>query len=154
MYFATRGPATARDFAWWSGLTVADARRGAEAARPELARATVDGADYWYADGPAPRRTRTPPAHLLPNYDEHFVGFRDRSAVLQAMGPAAARWSAAPPRHVVAVDGQLVGGWKRTLHRSRVDVTLDLLAPLDAARRRAVDDAVARYGVFLGLPTA
>ena len=27
-YFTTRGPATPHDFTWWSGLTVADAKRG------------------------------------------------------------------------------------------------------------------------------
>ena len=27
-YFASHGPATLNDFAWWSGLTVGDARRG------------------------------------------------------------------------------------------------------------------------------
>ena len=32
-YFTTRGPATLRDFVWWSGLTVADARAGTERAR-------------------------------------------------------------------------------------------------------------------------
>src|SRR3984893_1871582 len=30
-YFASHGPATLTDFAWWSGLTVADGRRGLEA---------------------------------------------------------------------------------------------------------------------------
>ena len=33
-YFQSHGPATVHDFAWWSGLTVKDARAGA---------ATVDG---------------------------------------------------------------------------------------------------------------
>src|SRR3982074_2843339 len=30
-YFASHGPATLNDFAWWSGLTVVDGRRGLEA---------------------------------------------------------------------------------------------------------------------------
>src|SRR5262249_21639586 len=35
-----RGPATARDFAWWSGLSLGDARAGLEGAGPALSRAT------------------------------------------------------------------------------------------------------------------
>ena len=35
-YFATRGPATLRDFAWWSGLPMADARAGLAAAQSDL----------------------------------------------------------------------------------------------------------------------
>lgn len=32
-YFGSHGPATIRDFAWWSGLTAADAKRGLEMTR-------------------------------------------------------------------------------------------------------------------------
>jgi hypothetical protein len=152
LYFATRGPATAHDFAWWSGLTVADARRGAEAARPALVREDVDGRVTWRADAPQPPRARTPVAHLLPNYDELFVGYKDRSALLQTVASRTpAERSAAMGRHVVEVDGQLVGGWTRTLGRGGVVVTLALLAPLSAAQRRAVESAVQRYGAFLGV---
>ena len=37
-YFVSRGPAQANDFAWWSGLTLADARRGLAMAGSRLAR--------------------------------------------------------------------------------------------------------------------
>jgi hypothetical protein len=35
-YFASHGPALAQDFAWWSGLTVADAKLGIELAKRAL----------------------------------------------------------------------------------------------------------------------
>src|SRR5262249_3621010 len=76
----TRGPATLQDFAWWSGLGGADARRGVEIAAAALRRETIDAVPYWLgrsarAAKPLPRR-----AHFLPNYDELFIGFKDRSA--------------------------------------------------------------------------
>lgn len=37
-YFSTRGPATAADFAWWSGLALADAKNGIELAAPSLSK--------------------------------------------------------------------------------------------------------------------
>jgi hypothetical protein len=44
-YFTSHGPALANDFAWWSGLTVADARRARIdlALRPRLREVTVGG---------------------------------------------------------------------------------------------------------------
>ena len=62
-YFRSHGPATARDFAWWSGLTTVDARRGLEMnrARSQI----VDGRTYWTV-GRSPRATRDASAHLLP----------------------------------------------------------------------------------------
>ena len=35
-YFATRGPATLHDFTWWSGLTMAEAKKGIEAEVVEM----------------------------------------------------------------------------------------------------------------------
>ena len=68
-YFRSHGPATVRDFVWWSGLTTVDAKRGLEmnGARSEI----VDGLTYWTLGG---RTTRVPSlgtVHLLPIYDEY-----------------------------------------------------------------------------------
>ncbi len=37
-FFTSHGPATVRDFVWWSGLTVRDAQAGIEMVKPPLAR--------------------------------------------------------------------------------------------------------------------
>src|SRR5688572_11567454 len=42
-YFLTRGPATVHDFSWWSGLTVADARRGLESVQSLLETEEFNG---------------------------------------------------------------------------------------------------------------
>src|SRR5262249_4743647 len=68
-YFTSHGPATARDFSWWSGLTVADAQRGLAIVGSELQRAEMDGRIYWLASSTLPARQTIEMAHLLPNYD-------------------------------------------------------------------------------------
>ncbi len=55
-YFSGHAPATLKDFAWWSGLTVADAKQGIESLAGELASAEIDGATYWSADIGGDRR--------------------------------------------------------------------------------------------------
>jgi winged helix DNA-binding protein len=148
-YFTTRGPATARDFAWWSGLAMSDVKRGLEIAGRELERAMLDGHDLWF-DGrrtPAPK----PSAHLLPNYDEYFIGYKDRSAIAQRLGQAAlVTGGNALLANVAFVDGQLVGGWKRAVVKNTVVVDLKLLARLNADEQKRVVAAVHRFGKFLG----
>ena len=150
-YFATRGPATAHDFSWWSGLTVADARRAASAAG--LEQETRNGVTWWRGPGRAPRAAAAPTAHLLPNYDEYFIGFRDRSSIGDRVRgrelPSRAFWG-----HVVIVDGQLVGEWRRETTLDEVAVELNLMVTLGAAERKAVAAAAAAYGAFLELPAA
>src|SRR5206468_268272 len=151
-YFATRGPATLQDFAWWSGLTVADARRGVEITAASLHRETLDAIPYWQSRA-APDATRLARvAHLLPTYDELFIGFKDRSAFEDRLRGMRSRQRLNALRgHPLFVDGQIVGAWKRTLGKT-VEVALNLLVPLTGPERELVRRAARRYGAFVGLP--
>ena len=42
-YFISHGPATVRDFVWWSGLTVADAKAGLALVGADLSQEEIDG---------------------------------------------------------------------------------------------------------------
>lgn len=151
LYFRTRGPATASDFSWWSGLTMADVRRGIEVARADLEEVSVEGRTYWVSGDP-PARTR-PSVHLLPNYDEFFIGHRDRGALGRRLGSTATVTGGnALIANVIVIDGQLVGGWRRTLTGDGVTVTLKLLDTLSPGEERGLEKALARYGDFLGVP--
>ena len=152
-YFATRGPATVQDFAWWAGLTVADASRGVEIAERRLERQVMGDETYWLEPRPELRRKRSPTAHLLPNYDEYFIGFKNRSAIGERLGLAeGAMVGDALRAHVIVVDGQLVGGWKRTLTKAAVVVEVTLLVGLSRPEREALVGAARALGDFLELP--
>ena len=57
-----------------------------------------------------------------------------------------------PSAHTLIVDAQLVGRWRRRLTRRRLAIEVELARPLAEAERAAVDDAVERHGLFVGLP--
>jgi hypothetical protein len=152
-YFRTRGPATVRDFAWWSGLTMVDTKRGIELAQSELVNEEAGGQTYWLAASVPSPRGASHTAHLLPNYDEYFIGFKDRSAILDVVTASKLdERSNALSAHIIVLDGQVVGGWKRTLKKNAVVVELNLLAHLGKAEQRAVALAAQKYGAFLELP--
>ncbi|HJU90280.1 MAG TPA: winged helix DNA-binding domain-containing protein [Gemmatimonadaceae bacterium] len=155
-YFATRGPATMKDFAWWSGLTVADATRGLQMAGQVLENDVMDGSRYWFDASAPPRRAprmRSPASHLLPNYDEYFIGHKDRRAIgARLASTAIVTGGSALISNVIVIDGQLVGGWKRTLLKDSAIVEASLLARLTAREVGAVSAAARAYGKFLGVP--
>ncbi len=78
-FFASHGPATIRDFVWWSGLTTADARRALDMNKAR--REEIAGTVYWTLPQRPPRTRRDHLVHLLPIYDEYLVAYRDRTAV-------------------------------------------------------------------------
>jgi hypothetical protein len=154
-YFTSHGPATVRDFVWWSGLTVKDAMLGIEAAQPRLHRETIGGRECWSGKG------RTAAAHtgctalLLPNYDEYLVAYKDRSAVVDSARAAniVARSNGAFPHHLV-IDGRLAGSWARTLKGNSVVVEVAPYHKLTPPQTRAVMSAVDCYGEFVALPAS
>lgn len=151
-YFRTRGPATPNDFAWWSGLTVADARRGIGMMGSELEREVIDGRAYWSVPSTV-KRWRAPMVHLLPNYDELFIGHKDRSALGERLASVdLVTGGDALTAYVIVVDGQLVGGWRRMPTAKSVAVELKFLVRLSARERAALGAAARRYAAFLGVP--
>ena len=152
-YFASHGPATVHDFAWWSGLTVTEARAGLEAAKPGLVSETIDSKEYWMATDP-PRRTADdePGVELLPGFDEYLLGYKDRNAVLAAEhAPRIVPGRNGVFRPIIVVGGQVVGTWKRRLKKDSIHVTLSPFTSLGDLEERAIE-AAKRYSVFVGLP--
>lgn len=140
-YFQSRRPATLHDFVWWSGLTMADARRGVDISRVDVGATTGRAGKSGIV------------AHLLPIYDEYPLSYKDRSA---AMPPDGLKLRASARANItftnaVVIDGVIAGHWKREVG----DVAAITLYPLRAwspAERRAVAAQAERYGRFLGVP--
>ncbi|HEV3230872.1 MAG TPA: winged helix DNA-binding domain-containing protein [Candidatus Dormibacteraeota bacterium] len=155
-YFRSHGPAQVQDFVWWSGLTVADTRRAIALVRPALERQVVEGKEYWFDPGaaPGPRKTEAPAAHLLPNFDEYTVAYRDRSAILHQDVPVDPTLFAFGSilSNVLTIGGQVRGGWRRRVGRGAMTAEIRLLAPLTAAETAAVAAAVQRLGAYLQHP--
>lgn len=172
-YVTSHGPATLKDFGWWSGLSAADARSALEMARPDLQSDRIEGAVYWHAgrppsrfelwraspkpckggtDGSAPTRNkaRSPHAVLLPPYDEYTVAYQDRGAALDPKHAAAARNGIFSP--TILLNGRIAGTWTRRLTNDSVTIGLRSFATLTDGPARAVAAAAARYGRFIGRP--
>src|SRR5438309_1389889 len=76
-YFRSHGPASLRDFAWWSGLTVADAKKGVALCEGRLGSRAVDGKQHWLDPSRVRASLAKPVVHLLPNYDEYLIAYKD-----------------------------------------------------------------------------
>lgn len=147
-YFTSHGPATIRDFVWWSGLTVADTRRGLEMTR--ATRRAVDGLDYWSIGEVKARPAAA--VHLLPIYDEYLVAYRDRVAVPHGPGTVAAAGGGVTFRHALVSGGQVAGTWNVRATRRGWALTVTPMRRLSGAEREGIGAAGARFARFLGQP--
>jgi hypothetical protein len=145
-YLRSHGPATTRDFVWWSGLTSADARRGLEIIRAR--QREEEGLKYWTVGRNPPLGAPRPKSslHLLPIYDEFLVAYRDLRAVPR---PA---YLMGNFQHALVIGNQVVGTWSIITSAGRVAVKVKPLRRLTATERRALALEVGRYQRFLGVP--
>ncbi len=148
-YFSSHGPATARDFGWWSGLTAREVKTALEITRRELLQESIDGRAYWFKGPAAAVRPAVPAAYLLPNYDEYMIAYKDRPP--PSTFPRRTR---IPSRqrdfaHHYVIDGQLAGTWMRTRKADHVVIAVNPYWRMAAAHRNAIRTAAERCGRFL-----
>lgn len=150
-YFRSRGPATERDLAWWSGLPLRDAREAIELVERKLDAEVFDGQRYFWL-GEAPATGRGAGVHLLPAFDEYLVAYQDRSACVEPSHVRRINAGGGILKPVVVSNGRVIGTWQRKLQKDVVAVSVRPLSNLSASQRDAVAAAAERYAGFLGLP--
>ncbi len=147
-YFTSHGPATLQDFTWWSGLLTKDAKIGLEAAESSLKSETIEGKTYWYFPSKQGIGFSSPTAHLLPSFDEYIVGYKDRSASLEHIqSKKTGIENIMYP--TIALDGQIIGTWKRMFKKNRIIMDLNPVIKLNKAEKHALDITVRHFGKFL-----
>ncbi len=148
-WFATRGPASLRDFAWWSGLPAAPARRALEFVQSELSSFERDGIVHWFDE--ARRVPRGPRVDLVQCYDETIISYTETRDVLSTAAVSfKVPGSSDGFTHVLLGDGRLLGHWRVQRPRSS-DSTVEvrLARALDDRECAALDAAVGRYEEFV-----
>jgi hypothetical protein len=146
-YFTTRGPATLKDFVWWSGLSAPDARRGIEMANEHLSSQSLGGRTYWFVAATAPRARHR--VDLVQCYDEVIISYSESRDVLQtpqAAFPVPGHLDGFS--HVVLVNGRLAGHWRPASRKSGPAVETRIPTPLDRNEQRAVTTQLERYRRF------
>jgi hypothetical protein len=157
-YFRSHGPATIEDLAWWTKLTLTDARSATAAIRHQLATFSVDGREYLsFPDAAAPsaRAPRARTVVALPGFDEFILGYTDRSAALAAEhAPLIVPGNNGVFKPTVVVGGHVVGTWMRHDRARTVDVNIQLFRALTDAEEHALTRAFNAYSRFRGRPVS
>ena len=151
-YLTGHGPATLRDFHWWTKLPLGTVRRAAPLATAQLEAYGEDalGEALWGAPGLRERRAVLGVAaavgRLLPPFDELVLGYPDRELLVDA----ADHGRIVPGGNGVFLPtahrrGQIVGIWRTAGTGSRSRLELDPFAPLPAVAAREFAAAWAAY---------
>lgn len=148
-YFTSHGPATLKDFVWWSGLSPADAQKGILANDGRLQQEDIEGVAYWLKPVEG-RKKNAKDIHVLPAYDEFIISYTDRSASLAAEFGKHAISNNGIFKPTIVVEGQVVGAWKRLSKPKQLSISMDFFhKPTDGLLEKTKRQFEA-YAQFVG----
>jgi hypothetical protein len=147
-YFNSHGPATIKDFAWWSGLTITDAKKGVESIRSLLLNERVEDEIFWLYS--ALRTIKTPKGSIqfLPAFDEYTVAYKNRHILVHPS--SASRSSMEILNPVIVQKGRIIGTWKRTVEKNNVTIKQNPFISLSPSALKSLQPAAKAYAKFIG----
>jgi hypothetical protein len=143
-YLRSHAPASIYDFSWWSGLTIAEVKKGLS-----MQHEFVEVNGLWRAKNPD-EPSAVPFALLLPAYDEYGIAYKDHSATLAHEFIEKATTSVFGGG--ILINGQVIGYWKRTFEKKRVEIELMPFRPLSGEELEAIEPVAQSYGKFHEMP--
>ncbi|MEN4069514.1 MAG: crosslink repair DNA glycosylase YcaQ family protein [Methanobacterium sp.] len=140
-----------KDFSWWSGLTIRDARDALNLIKSKLNQSTHDGKTYWFFDYIKVKTPKSPSALLLSIYDEYTIAYKDRGDISEARDIERMISMGNALNAVIILDGKVAGTWNKSLKRNRVEIRLNPFRKFSKDEQEAVESEVNRYSEFVGI---
>lgn len=149
-YFTSHGPATIRDFTWWSGLPVSDARKALDFIRSEFVSETINSLQYWFNENHTSHYPDGNYVFLLPAFDEFLIAYADRSAALSLTDNPKTISNNGIFRPFVVINGQVSGLWKRVSLKDKLKMKLTLFRPVTKTIHRLAEEEAQKFAAFSG----
>ncbi|HTF82611.1 MAG TPA: winged helix DNA-binding domain-containing protein [Cytophagales bacterium] len=154
-YYRSHGPATAKDFMWWSGLSMGDVKKALHYNSGSLHSEQIEEETYWYVLEGGPVKTKDKIIEVLPAFDEFMVAYTERSA---SLAPAYARDTISGNgifKPIIVADGQVIGIWRRISKPKHLEITVQFfespsedLSQKVIAKFKAYENFMDKKGVY------
>jgi len=155
-YLRSFGPATAIDFAMWTGISLSDAREIWRREEANFATVNVEG---WEAtilrkdlDELAQAELDHPLVRLLPYFDSFLLGHKEREHLMAIQHQPKVYRPQGWVAPVVLVDGRLAAVWEHAREGNRLRVNVTKFGSLARGVIAGIREEARDLGRFLGIP--
>ena len=146
-YFQSHGPATLKDFMWWTGATKTEAAKALDAIKIDFITSIINGQEYILPPDKTLPSLNPNLAFLLPAFDEYTVAYADRTAVMD-LDDLKTVYNGISAN--IIIGGRGLGLWKRTAKAKVALIQLAPFRPLSPHQIALLQPAAKRYGEFIG----
>jgi hypothetical protein len=157
-YLAAYGPATLHDFAYWRGVTTAQARAWLKELAPELVEIEIDGqAAYLPKSALEEGELPSPPpeawpVRLLYRFDPYLLAHRSKDWVVPPAYYNAVWRPAGHIEGIVVVRGQAAGTWRYDRKGNGLLITINPFKTLPKYVLKQVEKRAKEVAAFFHLP--
>lgn len=148
-YFESRGPATIRDFTWWSGLPAKDAKLAQELIKDNLDSIIIDSKIYFFSEAPTNIKMNRSQLFILPAFDEFIISYKDRSAMLTADDKKEVITNNGIFRPSILLNGKIIGTWKRNMQKKSVVIEPQFFKKVSKSTIASFKREAKKYAGFL-----
>lgn len=161
-YLEAFGPAAPRDLAAWSGLPLADARRGWQGIQERLEEVQVSGAEerepLWLPhsrlgmlEQARNHREQPPMVRLLPRFDTLWMAYSSRDLLIEPAFAKRVNAGGGMVHPMLLVNGQVRGVWKMEQKKGALELRVQPFTALESKTRPGLEAETANIARFLGL---
>lgn len=150
-YLAAYAPATAADFARWSGLKKAQARQAWDAVVEDCETVGMPGGEGLLLKGQLEALEAAPDepvVRLLPRYDNYLLGYASRAFMVADAYAKQVHPGGGLIRACALIDGEARAGWKLEKRRAGLRVKATPFETLSEAEAAQLEVEVAGLGEF------
>jgi hypothetical protein len=147
-YFKSHGPATLKDFIWWSGLKVADARIALDSCKSILICIKQEY-EYWFDRDVKSAVNAPKQVYLLPGFDEYVLGYTNRSDVIESKFVKKITPGGGLFYPTVVIEGKIVGNWKTIRSKKEERVEILPFTSIKSSLRKEATNAGNKYLNYL-----
>ena len=155
-YLKAFGPATPKDQAAWSGLSISKIRAAWQHIADQFIEVEVVGSPAWMLkiraallDEPL---SHFPIIRLLPYFDTYLLGYQNRNLCVSPLYAKRINAGGGMVHPTVLVDGRIVGIWKSKREKNQLTVNVEPFEPLMTEVLAGIETEVADIARFLEVP--
>ncbi len=153
-YLRAYGPATVRDFAHWSGISMKDAKLTCEYLKDELIEVDVDGTKNFLhrldRDALKNPSSGQSSVKLLPAFDPYLLAHAEKDHLVEARHYKRVygnQWWISP---VVLLDGRIAGTWSYRASGSKMEIEMQAFKGFSRTVRSGLEQEAAGLAHFFG----
>jgi hypothetical protein len=148
-YFESHGPASLRDFSWWSGFPSTICQNAINAIKLQLNSVEIDDQIFWFGNDSSNENSFRESVHFLPAFDEILISYKTREASILLEHQSKAFTNNGIFKPVILENSKVIGTWKRTIAKDHAKIETHFFSETESHKKAIIFESIKAFENYL-----